>query len=70
MSPASNTLDDLKLSNALHLQALTKMKEESNKLLDAMMADARKVNEKLEKELREVSTVSFPKSQCREHANV
>ena len=62
MPSASEILDGLKQGNALRLQALIELKEESNKLFDAMMADARKANQELEKELREVSTVSFPKS--------
>ena len=62
MPSASEILDGLKQGNALRLQALIEIKEESNKLFDAMMADARKANQELEKELREVSTVSLPKS--------
>ena len=62
MPSASEILDGLKQGNALRLQALIELKEESNKLFDAMMADARKANLELEKELREVSTVSLPKS--------
>ena len=62
MPSASEILDGLKQGNALRLQALIELKEESNKLFDAMMADARKANQELEKELREVSTVSLPKS--------